>query len=115
MQLRNAEALHGRRPHRDAAVPVAAEYGTGYGDPDAKQYGKSRRRVASAWAMPTLPEHAARVAAAATAGMTAAIVLADLTQLFVSDEPHPVLWGIAGVSSARPGAGRLTRSTSAGT
>ena len=79
---------------------VADEYGTEYGDPDAEDYRRSRRRVARAWAVATLPDHAARVAAAATAGMTAAIILAELTALLVSDEPHPVLRGIAGVSSA---------------
>jgi hypothetical protein len=89
--------------------PVAAEYGTAYGDPDAEDYQESRRRVARAWAVATLPDHAARVAAAATAGMTAAIVLAELTPLLVSAEPHPVLRGIAGVSSAAGliGAGAL--------
>jgi hypothetical protein len=88
---------------------VADEYGSYYGDPDAEDYRRSRRRVASAWAVATLPDHAARVAATATAGMTAAIVLAELTQLFISDEPHPVLRGIAGVSSAAGliGAGAL--------
>jgi len=110
------------RPPPDAAEPggaigdparnrskVADEYGTDYGDPDAEDYRRSRRRVASAWAVATLPDHAARVAATATAGMTAAIVLAELTQLFISDKPHPVLRGIAGVSSAAGliGAGAL--------
>jgi hypothetical protein len=110
---RTTSDLSEQKPPRRAAEPadvngatvrnrskVADEYGTEYGDPDAKDYRRSRRRVARAWAVATLPDHAAWVAAAATVGMTAAIILAELIPLLVSDESHPVLRGIAGVSSA---------------
>jgi hypothetical protein len=83
---------------------VAGEYGTAYCDPDAAEYRTSRQRVARAWALALLPDHAARVAATATAGMTAAVLLAEIGALVASIRPgttlSPVLRGVAGVSSA---------------
>lgn len=79
---------------------VGAEYGTAYGDPDSAAFAGARRRVASAWAVASLTDHAARVAALATAGMAAAIVVAELVPLLDSYRPGRGWSAVTGVSSA---------------
>jgi hypothetical protein len=93
--------------------PVANEYGTAYGDPDAEGYRRSRGRIARAWAVALLADRAAVVAGLATAGMTAAVIVVEVGSLIASHRQGVTssswIRGLVGVASAAGliGAGML--------